>query len=69
VGRDVDDANEKLGEALMVTRASWELETTARNLAARMPPGSSNSRRRSRTARSASRPPRLAKVIPAKNRG
>ena len=32
LARDVDDANEKLGDALMVARASWEIETTARNL-------------------------------------
>jgi MAP3K TRAFs-binding domain len=32
LARDVDDANQKLGDALMVARASWELETTARNL-------------------------------------
>jgi hypothetical protein len=32
LARDVDDANERLGDALMVARASWELETTARNL-------------------------------------
>jgi tetratricopeptide (TPR) repeat protein len=29
---DADDAEEKLGDALAVARASWELETTARNL-------------------------------------
>jgi MAP3K TRAFs-binding domain len=29
---DADDADEKLGEALMLARAGWELETTARNL-------------------------------------
>jgi uncharacterized protein DUF4071 len=32
LARDADDANDKLGEALAVGRASWELETTARNL-------------------------------------
>jgi tetratricopeptide (TPR) repeat protein len=32
LARDIDDANERLGDALMVARASWELETTARNL-------------------------------------
>ena len=32
LARDEDDANEKLGEALAVARAPWELETTARNL-------------------------------------
>jgi MAP3K TRAFs-binding domain len=32
LARDVDDANERLGDALTVARASWELETTARNL-------------------------------------
>jgi hypothetical protein len=32
LARDMDDANERLGDALMVARASWELETTARNL-------------------------------------
>jgi hypothetical protein len=32
LARDEDDAEEKLGEALSVARASWELETTARNL-------------------------------------
>ena len=32
LARDEDDAEEKLGEALAVARASWELETTARNL-------------------------------------
>ncbi len=32
LARDADDAEEKLGEALAVARASWELETTARNL-------------------------------------
>jgi tetratricopeptide (TPR) repeat protein len=32
LARDEDDASDKLGEALAVARASWELETTARNL-------------------------------------
>jgi len=32
LARDADDANERLGDALAVARASWELETTARNL-------------------------------------
>ena len=32
LARDADDAEEKLGEALSVGRASWELESTARNL-------------------------------------
>ena len=32
LARDIDDASERLGDALMVARASWELETTARNL-------------------------------------
>jgi hypothetical protein len=32
LARDADDADEKLSEALAVARASWELETTARNL-------------------------------------
>jgi tetratricopeptide (TPR) repeat protein len=32
LARDPDDANEKLGDMLMVARAAWELETTARNL-------------------------------------
>jgi tetratricopeptide (TPR) repeat protein len=32
LARDEDDANDKLAEALAVARASWELETTARNL-------------------------------------
>lgn len=32
LARDADDANDSLGEALAVARASWELETTARNL-------------------------------------
>lgn len=32
LARDADDAEEKLGQALAVARASWELETTARNL-------------------------------------
>lgn len=32
LARDADDANEKLGEALAVARAAWELQTTARNL-------------------------------------
>jgi tetratricopeptide (TPR) repeat protein len=32
LARDQDDAKEKLGEALAVARAGWELETTARNL-------------------------------------
>lgn len=32
LARDIDDANERIGDALMVARASWELETTARNL-------------------------------------
>lgn len=32
LARDIDGANERLGDALMVARASWELETTARNL-------------------------------------
>ncbi|MBK5199727.1 MAG: hypothetical protein JJE37_15845, partial [Methyloceanibacter sp.] len=32
LARDADDANERLGDALMVARASWEIETTARNL-------------------------------------
>jgi hypothetical protein len=30
--RDAADANDKLGDALAVARASWELQTTARNL-------------------------------------
>ena len=33
LARDEDDANDRLGDALAVARASWELETTARNLA------------------------------------
>ncbi|MGE5261618.1 MAG: TRAFs-binding domain-containing protein [Actinomycetota bacterium] len=32
LARDEDDAEEQLGEALAIARASWELETTARNL-------------------------------------
>ncbi len=32
LARDADDAEEKLGEALAGARASWELESTARNL-------------------------------------
>ncbi|HYJ58140.1 MAG TPA: TRAFs-binding domain-containing protein [Methyloceanibacter sp.] len=32
LARDGDDADERLGDALAVARASWELETTARNL-------------------------------------
>ena len=32
LARDADDATEKLGEALAVARAAWELESTARNL-------------------------------------
>jgi tetratricopeptide (TPR) repeat protein len=32
LARDEDGAEEQLGEALAVARASWELETTARNL-------------------------------------
>jgi hypothetical protein len=32
LARDEDDAAEKLGEALSVARAAWELESTARNL-------------------------------------
>ncbi|MGH6736885.1 MAG: TRAFs-binding domain-containing protein [Methyloceanibacter sp.] len=32
LARDADDAGEKLGEALAVARAPWELETTSRNL-------------------------------------
>jgi tetratricopeptide (TPR) repeat protein len=32
LARDADDAEEKLGEALAVARAPWELQTTARNL-------------------------------------
>jgi tetratricopeptide (TPR) repeat protein len=32
LARDRDDAADRLGEALAVARASWELETTARNL-------------------------------------
>lgn len=32
LARDADDANEKLGAALAVARAAWELQTTARNL-------------------------------------
>jgi hypothetical protein len=32
LARDEDDANDRLGDALAVARASWELETTARNL-------------------------------------
>lgn len=32
LARDADDANDRLGNALAVARASWELETTARNL-------------------------------------
>lgn len=31
LARDEDDANERLGDVLSVTRAGWELETTARN--------------------------------------
>jgi hypothetical protein len=33
LARDEDDAHDRLGEALAVARAAWELETTARNLA------------------------------------
>ncbi len=32
LARDQDDADDRLGDALAVARASWELETTARNL-------------------------------------
>ena len=32
LARDEDDADDRLGEALAVARAPWELETTARNL-------------------------------------
>jgi hypothetical protein len=32
LARDEDDAEEKLGEALALAHAGWELETTARNL-------------------------------------
>jgi hypothetical protein len=32
LARDAADANDKLGDALAVARASWELQTTARNL-------------------------------------
>jgi hypothetical protein len=32
LARDADDAADKLGDALAVARAGWELETTARNL-------------------------------------
>ena len=32
LARDEDDANDRLGDALAVARAPWELETTARNL-------------------------------------
>lgn len=32
LARDADDANDRLGDALAVGRASWELQTTARNL-------------------------------------
>ena len=32
LARDEDDADDRLGDALAVARASWELETTARNL-------------------------------------
>ena len=32
LARDQDDAADRLGDALAVARASWELETTARNL-------------------------------------
>jgi tetratricopeptide (TPR) repeat protein len=32
LARDEDDADDRLGEALAVARAAWELETTARNL-------------------------------------
>jgi hypothetical protein len=32
LARDRDDAEERLGEALALARAGWELETTARNL-------------------------------------
>ena len=32
LARDTDDAEERLGEALALARAGWELETTARNL-------------------------------------
>jgi tetratricopeptide (TPR) repeat protein len=32
LARDEDDADDRLGDALAVARAAWELETTARNL-------------------------------------
>ncbi|MFO7477750.1 MAG: TRAFs-binding domain-containing protein [Methyloceanibacter sp.] len=32
LARDQDDAHDRLGDALAVARAGWELETTARNL-------------------------------------
>ena len=32
LAHDADDANDRLGDALAVARASWELQTTARNL-------------------------------------
>jgi hypothetical protein len=32
LARDADDAADRLGDALAVARAPWELETTARNL-------------------------------------
>ena len=32
LARDIDDANDKLGDALAIARMPWELETTARNL-------------------------------------
>jgi tetratricopeptide (TPR) repeat protein len=32
LARDADDAADRLGDALALARASWELETTARNL-------------------------------------
>ncbi len=32
LARDAEDAQDRLGDALAVARASWELETTARNL-------------------------------------
>jgi hypothetical protein len=32
LARDIDDATDKLGDALAIARTPWELETTARNL-------------------------------------
>ena len=69
LARDVDDANERLGDALMVApHGSLRrlppisgLSARCARAAARTPPGSSRLRRRSRSAGPGSKPPRELK--------